>query len=37
MGSSEGEGLLQLYLELVDANKKIFMPQNRQSSGKEND
>ena len=35
MRSSQGEGLLQLHLELVDADKKIFMPQNRQPSGKE--
>ena len=26
MGSSDGEGLSQLYLELVDAYKKRFMP-----------
>ena len=30
MGSSDGEGLSQLYLELVDAYKKRFMPQNGQ-------
>ena len=30
MGSSDGERLSQLYLELVDAYKKRFMPQNRQ-------
>ena len=29
MGSSNGQGLSQLYLELVDAYKKRFMPQNR--------
>ena len=28
MVSSDGEGLSQLYLELVDAYKKRFMPQN---------
>ena len=28
MGSSDGEGLSQLYLELVDAYKERFMPQN---------
>ena len=28
MGSSDGEGLSQQYLELVDAYKKRFMPQN---------
>ena len=28
MVSSDGEGLSQLYLELVDACKKRFMPQN---------
>ena len=28
MGSSDGKELLQLYLELVDAYKKIFIPQN---------
>ena len=28
MGSSDGEPLSQLYLELVDAYKKRFMPQN---------
>ena len=28
MGSSDGEGLSHLYLELVDAYKKISMPQN---------
>ena len=28
MGSSDGEGLSQLYLELVGAYKEIFMPQN---------
>ena len=30
MESSDGEGLLQLYLELVDAYKKRFMTQNGQ-------
>ena len=30
MGSSHGEGLSQLYLELVDAYKKKCTPQNRQ-------
>ena len=30
MGSSDGEGLSQLYLELVDAHKKRFMSQNGQ-------
>ena len=30
MGSSDGEGLTQLYLELVDAYRKRFMPQNGQ-------
>ena len=30
MGSSDGAGLSQLYLELVDAYKKRFMPQNGQ-------
>ena len=30
MGSSDGEGLSQLYLELADAYKKKFMPQNGQ-------
>ena len=32
MGSSDGEGLSQLYLKLIrkDAYKKRFMPQNRQ-------
>ena len=28
MGPSDGEGLSQLYLELADAYKKRFMPQN---------
>ena len=28
MGPPDGEGLSQLYLELVDAYKKRFMPQN---------
>ena len=28
MGSSDREGLSQLYLEFVDAYKKRFMPQN---------
>ena len=32
MGSSDGEGLSQLYLELVDAYKKGFMPQNGQAA-----
>ena len=27
MGSSEGEGLSQLYLELVDTYKKLLVPQ----------
>ena len=30
MGSSDGEGLPQRYLKLVDAYKKRFMPQNGQ-------
>ena len=30
MGFSEGEGLPQLYLELFDAYKKRFMPENGQ-------
>ena len=30
MGSPDGEGLSQLYLEFVDAYKKRFMPQNGQ-------
>ena len=30
MGSSEGQGLSQLYLELAEAYKEIFMPQNGQ-------
>ena len=30
MGSSDGEGLSQLYLELVFAYKKRFLPQIRQ-------
>ena len=30
MESSDGEGLSQFYLELVDAYKKKCMPQNRQ-------
>ena len=30
MGSSDGEVFSQLYLELVDAYKKIFMPQKGQ-------
>ena len=30
MGSSDGEGLSNLYLELVDAYKKWFIPQNGQ-------
>ena len=28
MGSSDGEGLSQLYLELLDTYKKRFIPQN---------
>ena len=28
LGSSDGEGLSQLYLELVNAYKKRFIPQN---------
>ena len=28
MGSSNGEGLSQLYLEFVDTYRKWFMPQN---------
>ena len=32
MGSSDGEGLSQLYLELVDAYRKIFIPQNGQGA-----
>ena len=32
MGSSGGEGLSQLYLELVDAYKKRFMSQNGQAA-----
>ena len=31
MGSSDGEGLSELYLKLVDAYKKRFMPQNGQA------
>ena len=30
MGSSDGERLSQLYLELVDAYRKKFIPQNGQ-------
>ena len=30
MGPSDGEGLLQLYLELVDSYKKRSVPQNGQ-------
>ena len=30
MGCSDGEGLSQLYLELVDAYEKRFIPQNGQ-------
>ena len=30
MGSSDGEGLSQLYLQFVDAHKKTFMSQNGQ-------
>ena len=29
MSSSDGEGLSQLYLELVDAYKKMFLSQNK--------
>ena len=32
MGSSDSEGLSQLYLELVDGYKKRFMPQNGQAA-----
>ena len=32
MASSDGEGLSQLYLQLVDASKKRFMPQNGQAA-----
>ena len=32
MGFSDGEGLSQLYLELVEAYKKRFMPQNGQTA-----
>ena len=32
MGSSDGDGLPQLYLELVDGHKKRFMPQNASTS-----
>ena len=32
MGSSDGEGLSQLYLELADAYKKRFMLQNGQAA-----
>ena len=32
MGSSGGEGLSQLYLELVDAYQKRFLPQNGQAA-----
>ena len=30
MGSSDGEELSQIYLELVNTYKKRFMPQNEQ-------
>ena len=32
MGSSDGQGLSQLYLELTDAGKKRFMPQDGQGT-----
>ena len=32
MGSSDGEGFSLLYLELVDAYKKRFMPRNGQAA-----
>ena len=32
MGTSDGEGLSQLYLELVNAYEKRFMPQNGQGA-----
>ena len=32
MGCSDGEGLSQLYLELVDAYMKRFIPQNGQDA-----
>ena len=32
MGSSDGEGLSQLYLEFADAYKKRFLPQNGQAT-----
>ena len=32
MGSSDGEGLSQLYLELADAPKKRFMSQSGQAT-----
>ena len=32
MVSSDGEGLSQLYLQLVDASKKRFTPQNGQAA-----
>ena len=32
MESTDGERLLQLYLELADAYKKRFMPQNGQAA-----
>ena len=32
MGSSDGEGLSQLHLELVDAYKKRLMPRNGQAT-----
>ena len=32
MVSSDDEGLSQRYLQVVDSNKKIFMPQNRQAA-----
>ena len=31
-GSSDGKGLSQLYLELVDAYKNRFMPQNGEAA-----
>ena len=32
MVSSDDEGLSQRYLQVVDSNKKIFMPQNKQAA-----
>ena len=32
MVSSDDEGLSQQYLQVVDSNKKIFMPQKRQAA-----